>query len=216
MCGCDKAKTEASGCSCNQTPASSCGGDPASSCAKKSAGCGCSTEGQTCINPKSVNPITSSEEASNKYSIETVIKSSSGGQSSLRAGTAIGADAAALVVDAQNALRDVIVETIRGVVGQTYASTAVTANTSITPLTTTLASFKGYFTTAALIGVTGPTASQLAKIDYIAEAVYPVFTAIKRHIEGDPNDTTVCVSGSSRVFRACVENCLFNLTFIYN
>jgi hypothetical protein len=54
--------------------------------------CSCNIITETIINPKTVTPITSTEEASNKYSIETEIKArnGSGAQSNTRASSATG------------------------------------------------------------------------------------------------------------------------------
>lgn len=212
-CSCKSAST--SSCSCKSASTSSC--KPASS-----SDCSCSTSIHKVIDPKTITPITSCEEASNKYSIETTIKArnGSGTQSNTRAGSATGDNTAAIVASAHAELVEVTVEIIRAVIGDTYGSTAVDASTAILTSLTDLATFQGYFTTGGHTDLpavnTALTTTQIAYVNYITQAIYQVFRSIQTHIEGAESSLIICTSGNSRVFQASVKNCLFCLTYIYN
>lgn len=193
-------------CSCQETSTSNTNID--------TTGCTCEVV-STIINPKTINPITSTEVASNKYSIEAEIKprNTSGTQCTTRAGIASGATNADIIEYIQTELYDVVTEIIRTVVAEDYEGPAF----SLVDGTVTVSTFQiivqnvGGQTT-----FTSPTAVQTAKINYIAQVLYPIFVQINDHIESVGDSTSICVIGAPRIFQGTVSNCLFCLKLIYN
>lgn len=179
---------------------------------------------ETIINPKTVTPISATDEASNKYSIDTEIKArnGNGAQTNTRTGTATGATAVELVSSTHADLLDSTIEIIRSIVGDTYTSADVTAGTTFVSAAhlSSLAAFQTYFngtaTTDLPSAATTVTATQLAQINYITQVMYPIFLSIEKHVEGAEESIVVCTSGSSRVFQVSVKNCLFCLKLIFN
>lgn len=190
--------------------------------------CTCGTTTETVIDPVTVKPVTASEEASNKYSVQTEIKSrnGSGTQKNTRAGTATGENNTELTASMHAELVDITVEIIRSIIGDTYTSSAfdgiITSGTPdpILASLTDLNTFQGYFiaggTTDLPAASTPLTPTQSAQVNYIAQVMYPVFLSIQKHIGGASGDIIVCTSGNSRVFQVSIKNCLFCLKFIYN
>lgn len=207
-------------CSCQQKTSCTC-----QTATAKNA-CGCTTtsicscgNNDTVINPKTIIPVTSTEDASNKFSIEHEIKprNGSGTFNSTRAGTATGDDTDAIVADMHEELRQVTIEIIKAIIGDSYTSTAITAEDPITSVELAdIATFQAYFTTGAEVGgnpITGGLS--LAQINYITQVMKPAFDSIEKHIRGADDTIVICPAGG-RVFRLQISNCLFCLNLIYN
>lgn len=223
-CSCQE-KTET--CTCNSVPLQACP-------KKKVEECGCATT-ELCINPKVVIPISSSEEASNKYSIETSVKQTGGAsQSNVRTGVGSGDTPEEIINSVLTTLTETSIEIIRGVIGDTYtATTFATAVTSPGAPIDTITNFKNYFNAGSTVTI-GTTATVpltttngnasiekqrlaiVAKIDYILDALFPVFRSLSKHIDTTETSTAICVAGSSRVYQVKVKNCLFDMKIIYN
>lgn len=182
-----------------------------------SAACGGGCE-STVINPVVVTPITSTEEASNKYSIQTEIKprNGSGSQSSTYTGQGVGETNDAIVASVHNHLVEVVVDIARSIIGEDY--TGPVAFNGPTHLAT-LTAFQNYFSNAGSVDpdyVPVTNVTKKAQLDYISQVMYPLFLSVETHIEGSESSVVVCASGSSRVLKITIKNCLFCLTFIYN
>lgn len=189
------------------------------SSANTTSACGgvCSTE-TTVINPVTVTPITSTEEASNKYSIQTEIKprNGSGSQSSTYTGQGVGDTNEAVVASVHNHLVEVVVDIARSIIGEDYTGpVAFVGATHLASLT----DFQNYFSNTGSVDpdyVPVTNVTKKAQIDFISQVMYPLFLSVQTHIEGAESAIVVCASGSSRVLRISIKNCLFCLTFIYN
>lgn len=228
-------------CSCTQTTTSGC------SCTKTDT-CSCTTE--TVINPLSIVPVTATDPADDKYSVETVIKASgsSGTQTSKYAGQITGVDAAEKVTNVHTTLTEIATDLIRGIIGVDYTgpylpsgvfdgtllynNSAAGTGTDVAILDNVTA-FQNYFlnayastavqalidalnlaTPGSIVEVTGSV--KIAKVQYIAQVLFQVYQSIQRHIEDAEATYVVCPTGSSRVIKIEIDNCLFCYTLIYN
>ncbi len=176
--------------------------------------CTCSSS-ELIVNPKTIKPITSSEEASNKYSIETVVikmKAGSGSQKMTYVGVARTDTAENATADVRTKVVEVAVDVLRSALGEAYVgpvpSTVTDADVA------TLAAFKTYLNVA----FTGQTPMDTAKINLVAETLYPLFSAIAGHLAGATLGVVeVCPSkGASRVYQFSASNCLFSFEMIFN
>lgn len=177
------------------------------------ASCQCSSSDPVHIDPKSVAPVISSEAASNKYSIETKLKSRNGqgARCSTYTGTAEGATNTDLILAIQTAMVDVVTDIIKGIIGEQYNGPV-----TLVPAThlTDLSTFQTYLLTDQTTGLI-TDATQLGYVNYIGQAVYQSFLTIDDHISGAGNTIVVCSSGS-RLYQITIENCLFCFKLIYN
>lgn len=221
-------------CSCQTTNTStSC------SCASTNNACTCATE--TVINPLTITPVTASAAADNKWSVQSTLKArnGNGAQTSKYAGQVTGDTTQDKVNAMHTELVGIATDLIRGVIGESYEGPALNAgvfdptylyndNTdgvsgTAVAILTDLTAFQNYFLNigddagnaeAANTAVTGT--QNIAYVNYISQALFQVFQSIQRHIEGADTNFVVCPSGSSRVIKIEIDNCVVCFEFIYN
>lgn len=177
--------------------------------------CTCPSSGLV-VNPKTIKPITSSEEASNKYSIETIVKkmkAGSGSQKMTYVGVARSDTTANANSDVRSKVVEVAVDVLRSSIGELYIGPdpATTADANVATLTA--------FKTFLNVAFTGQTAMDTAKINLVAETLYPLFSAIAGHLAGATigGEVEVCPpKGASRVYQFSASNCLFSFELIFN
>lgn len=195
-----------------------CGNTKPCSTATSIGPCG-ENPGQTSITPFIIKPITSSEEASNQYSIEVKIFPRGSASSEVQGNTytdqAIGDTNAELVASVHNRLVNEVVDIARVFIGDDYTGPGpFVESVHLASLT----AFQNYFANTGsvdpdYIPVTDVT--KRAYLDFITYAMYSVFLSVEDHIEGAETSLIICGSGS-RATRITVENCLFCFTLIYN
>lgn len=211
-------------CSCQTTT---------KSCSTTSASCSCSKE--TIISPIVIAPVTATEAADDKWSVETTVKArgGNGSQTSKYAGQITGANAAAKITAMHVELTNIATDLIRGVIGESYTGPEtfspslqygdqVSGSTNYVNILTNIIAFQNYFLNSQPAATLSPgltevtDATQKAYVNYITQALYQVYQSIERHIDAAGNNIVVCPTGSSRVIKIEIDNCILCFVLIYN
>lgn len=196
----------------------SCESTKTSSCSTKSS-CACSVTEDVVLVPKVIKPFTTTEEASNKYSVDVTVfpRAGRGRQSTTYNKQATGANTAALVANVHQELIAIVIDVIKSVIADaTYVGpdpTTFVEATHLVSVTTLNAFLTGSYAVPA----------NFPYIEYVAQVVFTVFTQIKNHIEtasaAPTSVSAICATGGGgggKVTKIAVENCLFGLNLIYN
>lgn len=178
--------------------------------------CGCNNT--NIINPLIILPITSTEEASNNYSVDVKIKSrnSNVSQNDRYTGQAVGDNNEELIEYIHNHLVEIVTDIVRSIIGEDYTGPAP-FNESVH--LNSLQIFQNYFSNTGSVDpefVPVTNVSKKAYLDYISFAMYSLFLSIRSYIEDTQNSIIICSSNGSQVIKIVINNCLFCLTFIYN